>query len=135
MPSSPLQLGAAEVAPPTEKQAAPHVPVVPERWGPVRATLPGHSTEPLRLNDSATGMAIEVQPRDVLDVVAQSADGYYVYPNARTSGGTLLHRALEDGAEDFVSFGDPPAGARGRLRSQARQGVGGLRLVEGTLSC
>ena len=34
-------------------------------------------------------MAVDVRMRDVSNVVAQSADGYYVYPHAHASGGTL----------------------------------------------
>ncbi|HEY6475808.1 MAG TPA: kelch repeat-containing protein, partial [Polyangia bacterium] len=132
MPSSPLQLGAADSAPPTEAHAAGDVPGASEQL-PVEVSLPARSTEPLRLAEKTTGMAIEVQAREVFNVVAQSADGYFVYPNAHTSGGTLLHRVVEDGAEDFVSFETRPAVPEVDYDLKLDKGVGGLRLVDGTL--
>jgi hypothetical protein len=132
MPSSPLRLEVAESGPPTEEHAAPCLPVAAEHRPP-QVTLPGHSTEPLRLEEKTAGMAIEVKPREVFDVVAQSADRYYVYPNAHRSGGTLLHRVLEDGAEDFVSFEARPPVPEVVYDLKLDKGVAGLRLVEGTL--
>lgn len=65
----------------------------------------------------------------------ESADGYYVYPHAHASGGTLLHRPLADGtgAEDFVSFETRPAVPEVQYDLTLGKGVSGLRLVEGQL--
>ena len=106
-PVSPLRLEAPEAPSPPDGRAA-DAPV-PEADHLAKVTLPDRSTEPLRVEDGTTGMAIGVTPRDVFNVVAQSADGYFVYPHAHASGGTLLHRVLDDGAEDFVSFETKPA--------------------------
>lgn len=78
-------------------------------------------------------MVIGVTLRDAFNVVAQSADGYFVYPHAHASGGTLLHRVLDDGAEDFVSFETRPTVPEVVYDLTLGQGVSGLRLVEGTL--
>ena len=66
------------------------------------------------------------------DVAAQSVDGYTVYPRAHASGATIFERALPTGTEDFISFETRPS-AGGRLRITFGEGVGGLRLVAGTL--
>jgi hypothetical protein len=129
MPSSPL---ATAESLPVDTRAERKLPVVMEHR-PARATLPDHSTQPLRLEEKAAGMAIEVQPRDVYEVAAQSANGYYVYPRAHKFGGTLLHRATEDGAEDFVSFETRPPVPEVAYDLKLAKGVSGLRLVEGTL--
>ena len=78
-------------------------------------------------------MAIDVQVRGVFSVAAQSADGYTVYPHAHQSGGTLLHRVVDDGAEDFVSFETRPAVPEVTYDLTLAKEVSGLRLVEGTL--
>jgi len=78
-------------------------------------------------------MTIDVQARDVTNVVAQSADGYYVYPHAHASGGTLLHRTLIEGAEDFVSFETRPAVPEVDYQVSLGDEVSGLRLVGNTL--
>ena len=78
-------------------------------------------------------MAIGVQVRNVINVAAQSGDGYYVYPHAHASGGTLLHRVTDDGVEDFVSFDTRPAMPEVVYDLALDKGVSGLRMVEGTL--
>jgi len=98
-----------------------------------RVTLPARSTEPLRVEDVTTGMAIGVQVRGAFNVVGEGADGYLVYPHAHSSGGTLLHRVVEDGAEDFVSFETRPAVPEVTYDLTLDKEVSGLRLVEGTL--
>ncbi len=131
MPGSPLRFDFPENAPPPAEHPAPEAEI-PEARHPVNVTLPDRSTEPLRVEDGTTQMAVAVQPRDVFNVAAQSADGYYVYPHAHSSGGTLLHRQLEDGAEDFVSFETRPAKPEVAY-DVTLTGVHAVRLVEGTL--
>ena len=82
-------------------------PSVPEAHHRAHVTLPDCSTDSLRI-ENVDRPAIDIAPRNVFEVVAQSADGYYVYPHAHASGGTLSPRP-DDGAEDFVSFGTRPA--------------------------
>src|SRR6185312_15429912 len=108
MRSSPLDFDAL----PKPASVDPRQPVeaqIPTARKAARVTLPVRATEPLQVQDATSGMTIGIQPKNVFDVAAQSADGYYVYPHAHASGGTLLHRALPDGAEDFVSFETRPA--------------------------
>jgi RHS repeat-associated protein len=130
-PSWPLQWDlAGELR--AEHRATSAVPVsnAPRR---ARITVPERSTNPLRVEDVTTGMTIDVQVRGVFSVAAQSADGYFVYPHAHASGGTLLHRVLEDGAEDFVNFETRPAVPEVTYDLTLAKEVSGLRLVEGTL--
>jgi RHS repeat-associated protein len=124
MPSSPLRA--------SQQASAPGVVRADDRTR-TRVTLPERSTEPLRLEELRTGMAIDVQVRNVSNVAAQSGDGYYVYPHAHASGGTLLHRLTDDGVEDFVSFETRPAVPEVVYDLALENGVSGLRLVEGTL--
>ena len=130
-PASPLRLDPSEVAGLLAQRATDAPAPKAHHWAKV--TLPDRSTEPLRVEDGTTGMVIGITPRDVNNVVAQSGDGYFVYPHAHTSGGALLHRALADGAEDFVSFETRPAVPEVVYDLTLGQGVSGLRLVEGTL--
>ncbi|HXJ19703.1 MAG TPA: kelch repeat-containing protein [Polyangia bacterium] len=95
--------------------------------------MPDRSTEPLHLEDTTTGIAIDVRARGVSNVVAQSAEDYYVYPHAERSGATFLHRVTGEGVEDFVSFEKRPAIPEIVYDVKLSQSVGGLRLVEGTL--
>ncbi len=130
-PSSPLRWDlAGELRAPDRAAAALPVSSAPHL---ARVTLPERSTEPLRVEDVTTGMAIGVQVRGVFNVVGQGADGYLVYPHAHSSGGTLLHRVVEDGAEDFVSFETRPAVPEVTYDLTLDKEVSGLRLVEGTL--
>ena len=129
MPSSPLQLPAPIPALPAETHAPRELTVVAQHH-PVRVTLPGHSTEPLRLEESTAGMAIELAARG---------------PRCRGRiGGRLLclperPRVRRDAASPrrggwrrgLRQLRDPPAGARGRLRLEARQGGGGSSLGRG----
>ena len=130
-PASPLRVDPSEVADLLAQRATDAPAPKAHHWAKV--TLPDRSTEPLRVEDGTTGMVIGITPRDVNNVVAQSGDGYFVYPHAHTSGGALLHRALADGAEDFVSFETRPAVPEVVYDLSLGQGVSGLRLVEGTL--
>ena len=130
-PSSPLRWElVGELRAPDRTALALPVSSAPH---PARVTLPDRSTEPLRVEDVTTGMAIGVQVRGVFNVVGQGADGYLVYPHAHSSGGTLLHRVVEDGAEDFVSFETRPAVPEVVYDLTLDKEVSGLRLVEGTL--
>ncbi len=95
--------------------------------------MPERSTDPLRIEDVTTGMAIDVQVRGVFNVAAQPADGYTVYPHAEASGWTLLHRIMEDGAEYFVSFETRPAVPEITYDLTLAKEVSGLRLVGGAL--
>ena len=134
MPSSPLRSESEQQGDLRELQQAlapGRVPAADRTRS--RVTLPERSTEPLRLEELRTGMAIDVQVRNVSDVAAQTGDGYYVYPHAHASGGTLLHRVTDDGVEDFVSFETRPAVPEVVYDLALENGVSGLRLVEGTL--
>jgi RHS repeat-associated protein len=132
MRSSPLDFDAL----PKPASVDPRQPAeaqIPTARKAARVTLPGRATEPLQVQDATSGMTIGIQPKNVFDVAAQSADGYYVYPHAHASGGTLLHRALPDGAEDFVSFETRPAVPEVGYQIALGDEVSGLRLVGNTL--
>ena len=129
-PSWPIQVDLSRELPADNGAPAVALPTAPH---PARVTLPERSTEPLRVEDVTTGMAIDVQVRGAFNVVGQATDGYLVYANAHSSGGTLLHRIVEDGAEDFVSFEKRPAVPEVAYDLTLQKAVSGLRLVEGTL--
>jgi RHS repeat-associated protein len=98
-----------------------------------RVRLPGRATGPLRVEDAATGVAVDVWLEGARDVDAEAADGHLVYARAYASGATVLHRPLADGAEDFIHFETRPAEPRATYIVKLVAGVVGLRLVGGTL--
>jgi hypothetical protein len=132
LPESPLALPPVDLAGAREAPAPTPAVLVAMEHAEARVTLPGRSTEPLHVEDGSSGLGIDVRVRDVFDVVAQSSDGYYVYPHAHASGGTLLHRDVQDGAEDLVSFETRPA--KPEVAYDVTLGkVRGLRLVDRAL--
>jgi hypothetical protein len=56
-----------------------------------------------------------------------------VYRNAAASSATLLHRALPDGVEDFISFDAAPGESQITYDLKIPSTVAGLRLVANTL--
>jgi len=98
-----------------------------------RVRIPGASLAAVQLDDVGSGAGVDVALEGALIVDAEAADGYVVYPKAHVSGATLLHRALPDGLEDYLSFDKTPAGAAVSYKLSLRKGVSGLRLVAGTL--
>ena len=130
LPSSPLQ-PQVEAEPPSADIPGRDILRSPTQAA-VRVTLPAYSTEPLHVEDAKTGLSVDVQMRDVFKVVAQSADGYFVYPHAHATGGTLLHREIEDGAEDYVSFETKPAKPEVAYDVDVKR-VHAVRLVEGVV--
>ena len=111
-PGSPLAPGAAGRFDPVAGGLKPQFSAsdVAAEPVPARVTLPQQASAPLHLEDAATSVAVDVSLRGAGPVTAQDADGYVVYPNALASGGgTLLHRAMPDGTEDFVAFDAKPA--------------------------
>ena len=102
---------------------------------PPRATvtLPKRATSPVRIVDLASGASIDVTIKGAREADAETADGYVVYRDAHGPGATLLHRALPEGVEDFVSFDERPRAAAISYELTLGNGVAGLRLVERTL--
>jgi RHS repeat-associated protein len=100
---------------------------------PARVTLSKTAAAPFRVEDTATGMTVEVTLRDGQSGPAEAAEGYLVYPNGHASGATLLHRALVDGIEDYWSFDNRPPTPTVAYEVALRHGVRGLRLVANTL--
>jgi RHS repeat-associated protein len=131
MPASPLWLGGNEEARVDSETTPPADVLTPTEGATVKVTMPGRSTQPLHIEDTKTKLGIDIQLRDVFNVAAQSGDGYFVYPHAHASGGTVLHRELEDGAEDFISFETRPR-APEVVFDVALKGVSSVRLVEET---
>jgi RHS repeat-associated protein len=90
-------------------------------------------TAPIVLEDTKSGAAVDITLQDALDVEAESADGFLVYQQGHASGATVMHRALPDGDEDFLSFEQRPANTAVSYRIGLQNGIGGLRLVANTL--
>jgi RHS repeat-associated protein len=99
----------------------------------VAATFPKRPTSPFRIVDSPSGIGVDVTISGARKVDADTADGYVVYRNAHGTGATLLHRALPEGVEDFVSFDTRPRAPTVSYKLGLLEGVAGLRLVSGTL--
>jgi hypothetical protein len=98
-----------------------------------RLLLGARSARPFHLEDSASGVWIDVSVEGVRDVAALMADRYLVYPRAHASGATLLHRALPAGLEDFLSFDERPRIPEVRYVLTLGGNVAGLRVVANTL--
>jgi hypothetical protein len=98
-----------------------------------RLRLPERADRPIRLEDVASGMAVEVSLEGAREAVAEAADGYLVFSKAHSSGATLLHRPSPTGMEDYLSFDERPRTPSVSYRLILQQGVAGLRLVSGTL--
>jgi RHS repeat-associated protein len=98
-----------------------------------RVLLSRKPTEPLQLEDTRSGAAVDITLQDALDVEAESADGFLVHQRAHASGATVMHRALPDGDEDFLSFEARPEKTAVTYRLTLQNGIAGLRLVGNTL--
>ena len=101
--------------------------------GAVRVFLPPRATAPLRLEDLASELSVEVSLIESRDVQGEAAEGYVVYRGAHRSGATMLWRALPDGSEDYFSFETRPQEPSVSYSVALRHRVAGLRLVENTL--
>jgi RHS repeat-associated protein len=98
-----------------------------------RVLLPTSARGAFRLEDTSSGLNVEVTLDGARDVDAQVSDGYLVYAGAPASGGTLLHRALPAGLEDYISFDARPRRAGVSYTFTPGATVKGLRLVANTL--
>jgi RHS repeat-associated protein len=100
---------------------------------PARTTLPGTATAALHLEDAATNVAVDVSLMGASAAAAQQADGDLVYPGVLPSGGTIVHRPLPAGTEDFFAFDAKPSTTQMAYSLKLGAGAAGLRLVGGTL--
>ena len=66
--------------------------------------------------DVASGAAVDITLNGALPVAAQTVGGYVVYPGGFGVGGTVLHRALPSGSEDFINLPTRLWRRRGRLQ-------------------
>jgi len=130
---SPLGVGIAsgfEIGP---EGLVPHFPSsVSVEARSARVALARKATAPFRIEHEASGMTVEVMLRDGRDIEAEAADGYLVYRHGHAAA-TVLHRALAEGTEDFLSFDERPEASTVAYRLTLRKGVAGLRLVGNTL--
>lgn len=99
---------------------------------PAQVVLPALCNSALHLQDTTSGAAVDVTLEGALPVAAQTVSGYIVYPGA-FAGGTVLHRALPGGSEDFISLPARRATPEIDYSVALGKGVAGLRLVGGTL--
>ena len=98
-----------------------------------RVVLPSQSSGKAHLEDSATGVAVDVALASASPAAAEISDGYVVYPHGHVSGASLIHRALPSGTEDYPSFDVAPSAPEVDYDVTLGNGVSGLRLVAGTL--
>jgi hypothetical protein len=99
---------------------------------PAEVWMPGRATEAFALRDRASGLTVQARLADARDVEGAVVDGLAVYEGAAPAGGTVLHRLIEGGTEDYVTFETRPEA--GLLSYDVwLTGVAGLRLVGNTL--
>jgi RHS repeat-associated protein len=133
--NSPVQAGVAQSFSSTAASLTPQFPAAAtaaEAKG-AQVTLPATCAGAVHLQDKATGVAADISLAGALPVAAQTASGYVVYPAGLPSGANVLHRAMPNGTEDFVSFAARPTTAEVDYTVALGTGVAGLRLVAGTL--
>lgn len=85
----------------------------------------------LHLADVATGAAVDISTNGALPVAAQTAGSYLVCPGGFGAAGTVLHRALPGGSEDFISLSACQATPEVDYSLALGAGVAGPRLVGG----
>ena len=100
---------------------------------PARLTLPALANAPLHLEDAATGLAVDVTLQGATSVAGQTTQGYVVYPGATATGGSIVHRAVAAGTEDFIAIDTKPAATQITYNVSLGAGAAALRLVSGTL--
>jgi RHS repeat-associated protein len=100
---------------------------------PARMTLPGTAAMAMHLEDAGGNTAVDVSLRSASAAAAQQADGDLVYAGALASGGTVVHRPMPAGTEDFVAFDTKPSTTQLTYNLKLGAGAAGLRLIGGTL--
>jgi hypothetical protein len=100
---------------------------------PANVLLPQLCTTAVRLVDVASGASVDISLNGALPVAAQTVGGYAIYPSAFGVGGTVLHRALPSGSEDFINLPTRPSTSEVDYSVALGTGIAGLRLVSGTL--
>jgi hypothetical protein len=95
--------------------------------------LPARASGAFRLKARGSQLALSARLRETRDVAGEPADGYVVYPNAGPSGSTLLHRATDEGTEDYLTFERAPSAPEVSYQVELSAQVAGLRLVSNTL--
>jgi MYXO-CTERM domain-containing protein len=106
-------------------------PVLPEGVAPridVRLSASGGAGA-FRIEERATGLSIEVKPRNFREAAAELADGIVVYRGAGPDGGDVFHRATAEGTEDFVVMNALSADASLDYTVSLGEKIAGLRLV------
>jgi RHS repeat-associated protein len=98
-----------------------------------RVRFPARATAAVHIEEVSSGASVDVSLRGARDVAADAADGYLVYEGAHASGGTVMHRPLPEGTEDWVSFPQRPAKPEVAYDIAIGAGISGLRLVERNL--
>src|SRR6266498_1441345 len=64
---------------------------------PGHVILPKRSSAPFHIEDADTGLAADVLMDNARDIAGEIADGYVVYREAESSGGTILQRPTPQG--------------------------------------
>lgn len=86
-----------------------------------------------RIEEPSSGVALSARLSGALPTDAEVSDGYVVYPAAAPGGGAIVHRVIDAGTEDYVSFPQAPAVEEVAYELELSPAVAGLRLVERTL--
>jgi MYXO-CTERM domain-containing protein len=97
-----------------------------------RVDLPARAGEPARVEDIASGVAIELSLVGARPVGIGLDGGMALYEAATLEGADLIHRASGEGTEDYLVHWDRPSSERAEYDVDVR-GVAGLRLVSSVL--
>jgi hypothetical protein len=99
----------------------------------VKLELARRSTDAFRIEDVPSGVALSPRLVGTVASDAEVTEGYVVYAGAAPGGGTLVHRVIEGGTEDYVTYASAPAVEAATYEVELSPAVAGLRLVERTL--
>jgi hypothetical protein len=94
--------------------------------------VPRRASDAFGLRDRTSGISVEARLVGARPAMAGVADGLAVYDGAGPTGGSVLHRLIDGGTEDYVTFESEPATPE-LAYDVSLSGVAGLRLVDNTL--
>ena len=97
-----------------------------------RVELPRRASGSVRVEDTASSVALEVVLHGAADVPIELVNGLAVYRGAFADGADLIHRVRADGTEDFVAYARKPEREEIVYDVNVSRAAG-LRLVANTL--
>ena len=99
----------------------------------IDVSFPASAQDAFQVRHAGSGVAVAARMLQARRGRAGSVDGYVVYPAAGPNGGTLVHRVIDAGTEDFVAFDARPDRGEVSYDIELSSEVAGLRLVGNSL--